>query len=96
MMTSAPAMPHRAMQLFFRGCLCPGCVSSCLPCSILLQGAPGSGKTALAALIARDSEFPSYKIITPKDLTARAFGEAGKVAPRACRASSLLRICGGE
>eukprot|EP00123_Amoebidium_parasiticum_P012524 comp21416_c0_seq1/m.29514 comp21416_c0_seq1/g.29514 ORF comp21416_c0_seq1/g.29514 comp21416_c0_seq1/m.29514 type:complete len:782 (-) comp21416_c0_seq1:235-2580(-) len=34
--------------------------------SVLLEGAPGSGKTALAATIAMNSDFPFVKLITPE------------------------------
>ena len=36
--------------------------------SILLRGNPGSGKTALAATIAKKSGFPYVKVITPENM----------------------------
>lgn len=36
--------------------------------SLLLHGPPGSGKTALAAKIAMDSQFPYVKVILPKSM----------------------------
>ena len=36
--------------------------------SILLEGPPNSGKTALAAQIAKNSNFPFIKICTPEDM----------------------------
>ncbi|KAJ4455166.1 putative Vesicle-fusing ATPase [Paratrimastix pyriformis] len=47
--------------------------------SLLLEGDHGAGKTAIAAMLAKESEFPFHKIITPKDITSRAAGDAGKV-----------------
>ena len=44
--------------------------------SILLEGNVGSGKTALAASLAMNSEFPFAKIISPEDLVD--YSEAGK------------------
>jgi vesicle-fusing ATPase len=46
--------------------------------STILHGPPGSGKTALAARLALDSDFPFIKLISPKDMIG--FGEAQKVA----------------
>ena len=45
--------------------------------SVLLHGPPGSGKTALAAKIAMDSEFPFIKLISPEAMVG--FGEMQKV-----------------
>ncbi|KAI9439370.1 AAA-domain-containing protein [Lactarius psammicola] len=45
--------------------------------SLLLHGAPGTGKTALAATIAQASEFPFIKLITPDNMVG--FSEAQKV-----------------
>lgn len=45
--------------------------------SVLLHGPPGSGKTALAAKVAMDSEFPFIKLISPEDMLG--FNEAAKV-----------------
>ncbi|KAI9807737.1 MAG: transport between ER and Golgi ATPase protein [Phylliscum demangeonii] len=45
--------------------------------SVLLHGAAGSGKTALAAKIAMDSEFPFIKLISPEGMVG--FGEMQKV-----------------
>lgn len=36
--------------------------------SILLEGPPNSGKTALAAQIAKESDFPFIKVCTPEDM----------------------------
>lgn len=46
--------------------------------SLLLHGPPGSGKTALAATIARASEYPFMKLVSPDDMVG--FSEAQKVA----------------
>jgi vesicle-fusing ATPase len=45
--------------------------------SVLLHGPPGSGKTALAAKIAMDSEYPFIKLISPEDMVG--FNEMAKV-----------------
>lgn len=45
--------------------------------SVLLHGPPGSGKTALAAKMAMDSEFPYIKLISPEDMVG--FNEMQKV-----------------
>lgn len=45
--------------------------------SVLLHGPPGSGKTALAAKIAIDSEYPFIKLISPEDMVG--FSEMAKV-----------------
>ncbi|KAI9439382.1 AAA-domain-containing protein [Lactarius psammicola] len=45
--------------------------------SLLLHGAPRTGKTALAATIAQASEFPFIKLITPDNMVG--FSEAQKV-----------------
>ena len=44
--------------------------------SILLRGNPGSGKTALAATIAKNSGFPYVKVITPENMVG--FTESAK------------------
>eukprot|EP01102_Stenamoeba_stenopodia_P014537 TRINITY_DN4836_c0_g1_i1.p1 TRINITY_DN4836_c0_g1~~TRINITY_DN4836_c0_g1_i1.p1 ORF type:complete len:740 (-),score=208.35 TRINITY_DN4836_c0_g1_i1:138-2357(-) len=44
--------------------------------SILFEGAVGSGKTALAATLAVESDFPFAKIISPEELVN--YSEAGK------------------
>jgi vesicle-fusing ATPase len=44
----------------------------------LLHGPPGSGKTALAARLAIDSEFPYIKLVTPHDMIGMS--EATKVS----------------
>ena len=44
--------------------------------SILLEGAPNAGKTALAAQLARASDFPFVKICSPDDMVG--FTEAAK------------------
>lgn len=36
--------------------------------SVLLEGPPNSGKTALAARIAKTSDFPFIKVCTPEDM----------------------------
>lgn len=45
--------------------------------SVLLHGSPGSGKTALAAKIAIDSDFPFVKLISPEDMIG--FNEMAKI-----------------
>jgi vesicle-fusing ATPase len=45
--------------------------------SVALHGPPGSGKTALAAKMAMDSEFPFIKLISPEDMVG--FSEMQKV-----------------
>ena len=44
--------------------------------SILLEGAPNAGKSALAARIARDSGFPFIKICSPENMIG--FTESAK------------------
>lgn len=44
--------------------------------SVLLEGPPNSGKTALAAQIAKDSDFPFIKVCTPEDMVG--FVESAK------------------
>ena len=44
--------------------------------SILLEGAPNAGKTALAAKLAKDSGFPFVKICSPDDMVG--FTESAK------------------
>ena len=46
--------------------------------SLLLRGDPGCGKTALAAYIAKLSEFPFVKILSPEDMVG--FNEPAKCA----------------
>ena len=46
--------------------------------SILLEGAPNSGKTALAAQIAKDSGFPFIKVCSPENMIG--FTESAKCA----------------
>eukprot|EP00040_Diaphanoeca_grandis_P037746 m.249273 g.249273 ORF g.249273 m.249273 type:complete len:743 (-) comp33871_c4_seq1:177-2405(-) len=46
--------------------------------SMLLCGAPGTGKTALAARIAQDSDFPFVKLISPENFVG--LGESAKVS----------------
>ena len=46
--------------------------------SVLLHGPAGSGKTALAAKIAMDSEYPFIKLISPEDMIG--FNEPSKIA----------------
>ncbi len=45
--------------------------------SVLLHGPPGSGKTALAAKIAMDSDFPFVKLVSPESMVG--FNEMQKV-----------------
>lgn len=45
--------------------------------SVALHGPPGSGKTALAAKMAIDSEFPFIKLVSPEDMVG--FSEMQKV-----------------
>ena len=44
--------------------------------SILIEGAPNAGKTALAAQLAKDSGFPFVKICSPDDMVG--FTESAK------------------
>ncbi|KAG0635166.1 P-loop containing nucleoside triphosphate hydrolase protein [Tuber brumale] len=46
--------------------------------SVLMHGPPGSGKTALAASIAKASEFPFIKLISPESMVG--FNEMSKVS----------------
>jgi vesicle-fusing ATPase len=46
--------------------------------SLLLHGPPGSGKTALAAVIAQSSQFPFIKLLSPDSMVG--YSEAAKVA----------------
>lgn len=46
--------------------------------SLLLHGPSGSGKTALAATIARASDYPFMKLVSPDDMVG--FSETQKVA----------------
>ena len=46
--------------------------------SVLLEGDSGSGKTALAAKLALDSQFPYVKVVTPEDLVG--YSEYNKLA----------------
>lgn len=45
--------------------------------SLLLHGAANSGKTALAATIAMDSQFPFIKLISPEAMVG--FNESSKI-----------------
>jgi SpoVK/Ycf46/Vps4 family AAA+-type ATPase len=45
--------------------------------SLLLHGAANSGKTALAATIAMDSQFPFIKLISPESMVG--FTESSKI-----------------
>jgi vesicle-fusing ATPase len=45
--------------------------------SVLLEGPPNAGKTALAAQLAKNSEFPFIKICSPDDMVG--FSESAKV-----------------
>src|SRR6202035_164303 len=45
--------------------------------SVLMHGPAGSGKTALAASIAMNSEFPYIKLISPESMVG--FNESAKV-----------------
>ena len=45
--------------------------------SVLLHGPTGSGKTALAAKIALDSDYPFIKLVAPEDMVG--FNEAAKI-----------------
>lgn len=49
---------------------------SCGLVSILLEGPPNAGKTALAAQIAKDSGFPFIKVCSPEDMVG--FSESAK------------------
>lgn len=46
--------------------------------SVLMHGPPGSGKTALAASIAKASEFPFIKLVSPEAMVG--FNEMSKVS----------------
>jgi vesicle-fusing ATPase len=46
--------------------------------SVLMHGPPGSGKTALAASIAKASEFPFIKLVSPESMVG--FNEMSKVS----------------
>lgn len=46
--------------------------------SVLLHGPPSSGKTALSARIAMDSEFPFIKLVSPENMVG--FNEMSKVS----------------
>lgn len=46
--------------------------------SVLFHGPPSSGKTALAAYIATNSQFPFIKLVSPEDMVG--FNEAAKIA----------------
>lgn len=46
--------------------------------SVLLEGPPNSGKTALAAQIAKESDFPFIKVISPEDMVG--YTESAKCA----------------
>ncbi|KAK0103637.1 transport between ER and Golgi ATPase protein [Cadophora gregata] len=45
--------------------------------SVLLHGPPGSGKTALAAKIAKDSDFPFIKLVSAENMVG--FSDAAKI-----------------
>ena len=49
----------------------------CTICVRLFPGAPGSGKTAIAAHVAKQSDFPFLKICAPKSMIG--YHEAAKV-----------------
>lgn len=44
--------------------------------SVLLEGPPNAGKTALAAQLAKNSDFPFIKICSPDDMVG--FSESAK------------------
>jgi len=44
--------------------------------SVLIEGPPNSGKTALAAKLAKDSDFPFVKVCSPEDMVG--FTETAK------------------
>jgi hypothetical protein len=44
--------------------------------SVLLEGPPNSGKTALAAQLAKNSDFPFVKVCTPEEMVG--FTESAK------------------
>ena len=45
--------------------------------TVLLEGPPNSGKTAIAAHLAKNSEFPFIKVCSPEDMVG--FTESAKV-----------------
>lgn len=44
--------------------------------SVLLEGSPNAGKTALAAQLAKNSDFPFIKVCSPEDMVG--FSESAK------------------
>jgi vesicle-fusing ATPase len=44
--------------------------------TVLVEGPPNSGKTAIAAQLAKNSDFPFVKICTPEDMVG--FSESAK------------------
>jgi len=52
-------------------------VALCVCVICLFAGAPGSGKTAIAAHMAKQSDFPFLKICAPKSMIG--YHEAAKV-----------------
>jgi len=57
----------------------------------MLPGPPGSGKTAIAAHVAKQSDFPFLKICAPKSMIG--YHEAAKV--QAIKKVTLLIHCFG-
>lgn len=53
---------------------------------VLLTGSPGSGKSCLAAKIAKNSDFPFIKVVTPEDMVS--FNSKNKIL----RLGRLFRI----
>lgn len=58
--------------------------------SVLLEGPPNSGKTALAAQIAKNSDFPFVKVCTPEDMVG--FTESAKCLSIRKVGIKLIRI----
>jgi vesicle-fusing ATPase len=58
--------------------------------SVLLEGPPNAGKTALAAQLAKNSEFPFIKICSPDDMIG--FSESAKVL-RIRKVKKTLQYC---
>ena len=59
--------------------------------SVLVEGPPNSGKTALAAQLAKNSDFPFIKICSPDDMVG--FSESAKCLQiRKVKSNKLLSV----